>query len=219
MPQAYDKKRQEREEKKEKDVKLRPKPTAVIKPKTVGIVPPLVTTFGAGTPTSSKRNLTSRLETAESEAKRKRTRSPERRRGGAVRRNVKRSRQSKGTGKSSPIKIVQLQTTDRDRWGGQRGQSRSPRKRANPKADMESLLLAAGLEVCCFVIETWQLDITRALYARDFLLFILYNNKCMGVLVFSVRKHHVFVFVLQSTPLFLCSGVRSLCPVCLQLFD
>ncbi len=152
-PQAYDKRRQEREgrqereEKQEQDVKPRPKFLPVIKPKTVGIVPPLVSSLHS-TPTSSKRNLTSRLELAESTAKRRRVTLPEKKRRGATRRKGRQS-QAKG-GSSSPIKIVQLQTTDRDALRSRTG---SPRKSVNPKADMESLFLAAGLEVH---VAHWQ---------------------------------------------------------------
>ncbi len=152
--QNYDKKRQEKEDKKEKEPKPRPKLSVVLKPKTVGIVPPMVATTYPTTPTSSKRNLTSRLELAETEAKRRRVRSPERRRGGLTRGEKRggrgprrRSSRVSMAGKSSPIKIVQLQA-DRDSWGGQRARNASPRKSINPKADMEALFLAAGLEVC-----------------------------------------------------------------------
>ncbi len=159
-PQAYDKRRQEREgrqereEKQEKDVKPRPKFPPVIKPKTVGIVPPLVSSLHS-TPTSSKRNLTSRLEMAESVAKRRRVSLPEKKRRGATRRKGRGPRQSQAKGgSSSPIKIVQLQTTDRDAL---RSRTSSPRKSVNPKADMESLFLAAGLEVH---VAHWQLKAT-----------------------------------------------------------
>ena len=158
--QTYHRKRQEKEKTEEKkELRLRTKP-AVLRPKTVGIVQPLAIQMSPITPTSSKRNLTDRMQSAASEVKRRRLNSAESRGGGRSReqksgrqggRRPPRNSKVSPPIRSSPIKIIQLQSGDGNMGRDHSPRNVTPRKPTNPKADMECLLLAAGLEVCAYM--------------------------------------------------------------------